>query len=267
MGLQEQLHFQSCGSPACPPVVFLHGFMGSARDWDSVIEKVSAACYCVAIDLPGHGKSVGLVDSHAYTMTGAALNVVKAMEASGAVPATVVGYSMGGRLALYLATHHGFVCSRLVVESATAGILAPEARKQRKFIDEARAKELEEGEFEDFLRTWYCQDVFKTVAESRENFERMVRRRLVNNPEELARSMRAMSVAAQPALWDQLSKLTAPVLLLAGEKDAKYVSLAKAMQAWIPKARFQLVPGAGHNAHLEQSGLVAGYIKDFVLKE
>lgn len=261
------LHWELTGSAPGPGVVFLHGFMGNTKDWNPIIERLADQCICLAIDLPGHGKSIGLSDKDAYTFAGAASRVVKVMEKTGVAPATVVGYSMGGRLALYVTLYHRRVCSKLVLESASAGILDNGEREQRRALDERWAESLEQGRFEDFLRTWYLQPVFHPLGEHPEKLERMVQHRRLNDPAELARAMRGLGVAAQPSLWDQLPRLSLPVLLLAGQRDGKYVRLVQSLARLLSRGRVAIVPGACHNAHWESPQVVADYIKDFVCKE
>jgi len=182
-------------------------------------------------------------------------------------PATVAGYSMGGRLALSVALRHSRVCARLIVESATAGIRDEGDRNRRKAQDEEWAHELEAGRFEDFLRTWYRQPVFDTLAENPDKLERMVQHRLGNKPADLARAMRTMGVGVQPSLWEKLSDLAMPVLLVAGGKDGKYVDIVNSMAAVLPHGQVAIVPDVGHNVHWETPQGVANHIKDFVCKE
>jgi 2-succinyl-6-hydroxy-2,4-cyclohexadiene-1-carboxylate synthase len=240
--------------------------MGNTKDWTPVMERLADQCLCLAIDLPGHGKSIGLWDD-AYTFWGAASGVVQVMEKHDVIPATVVGYSMGGRLALYVAMHHRHACSELVLESATAGIPGRTDRTKRLSVDRALANELEQGRFEDFLRTWYCQPIFRTLADAPERLEKLIGLRCVNDPKELARTMRGLGAGTQPSLWHKLSELTLPVLLLAGEKDPKYVDIVQSMTGSLPQGRMAVVPGAGHNAHLERPSVVANHIREFLLKE
>lgn len=261
--LEYELH----GDPSAPPVVFLHGFMGSACDWGEVIEHLSGTYYCIAVDLPGHGKSLDLAGDDAYTPPGAATCVVRTMEHLHLIPAAVVGYSMGGRLALYMATHWGLVCSKLIVESATAGIQGEADRLTRQHADEKRTRDLERGRFEEFLQTWYRQPIFATLAEDPDKLERIIQQRRLNNPTELARVLRGMGAGAQAPLWSHLPGLTIPVLLVAGERDGKYVDILRAMAECLPLAEVEIVPGAGHNVHVENCRAVAERIKRFLLKE
>lgn len=261
------LHWELTGNASGPAVVFLHGFMGNTKDWRPVIDRMADVCLCLAIDLPGHGKSTGMTHKGTYTFVEAASCVVDVMEHTGVAPATVVGYSMGGRLALYVAVRYRRVCSKLVLESATAGILDDKIRRQRMAADEGWAKALEQGRFEDFLRTWYRQPIFHPLAENQERLATMVQHRRINDPGELALAMRGLGAGVQPPLWHALPKLVMPVLLLSGQNDAKYGDIHQSMARLLPRGRLAVIIGAGHNAHLEKPSLVASHIKDFVLKE
>ena len=68
----------------------------------------------------------------------------------------------------------------------------------------------------------------------------------------------------QDPLWDRLRELTMPVLVLAGERDTKFIDIGRQLAAGIPRATFATVPGAGHAAHLEQPGITASMIAEFL---
>ena len=261
------LHYSVRGNRSGPTIVFLHGFMGSIEDWDAIIDTLAKTFLCIAIDLPGHGQTTRLPDDRAYAFSDAVSAVVKVMEETQSVPAIVVGYSMGGRLALYMAWRYRHVCAKLILESTTAGISDDTERKKRKALDENRATKLKEGPFEDFLRTWYCQPVFQTLADAPKKFERVIQKRLVNDPKELALAMVGMSVGVQPSLWPRLSDVTMPVLMLVGEQDSKYVRIAQSMATKLPDGHVSIIPEAGHNVHLERPTLMTDHIKNFALKE
>ena len=264
MSSTPPLHYELRGTSSDPPVVFLHGFMGSSRDWDEVVEELSGTCYCMAIDLPGHGRSLDFTDRNTYTLTGAARGIVQVMKQADLLSATIIGYSMGGRLALYLAIQYGYLCTSLVIESATPGIRGNDERVRRKELDEKLAEELRQGQFEDFLRRWYGQPIFRSLAEVPEKLEEVLKQRIFNEPEELAKALCGMSVGAQAPLWQHLADLAMPVLLLAGEYDRKYVDIVGAMGELLPHAAVEIVPGTGHNVHVENPSGVAARIKRFL---
>ena len=93
------------GDPHRPAVLFLHGFMGSGADWTDAISALDKRFCCVTPDLPGHGGSVGLRPED-YTIEGATRTLLDLLDELEIERPALVGYSMGGRLALYLALRH-----------------------------------------------------------------------------------------------------------------------------------------------------------------
>ena len=61
-------------------------------------------------------------------------------------------------------------------------------------------------------------------------------------------------------LWDRLGELAMPVVVLAGERDEKYVGLAERLAAALPTPHVAIVPGAGHALPLEAPAAVAAAI-------
>ena len=224
--------------------------MGSAADWDHVAGALSEDFYCIVPDLPGHGNSTGLPDE-TYTMDGTARAVVGLMDGIGVRRATIAGYSMGGRLALYLGLRHPDRCASLFLESASPGIEDERERAARRRADEQRARRIESGDFEEFLRDWYSQPLFASLARHEGMVEKLIESRKRNDPRELTKSLRGAGAGSQPSLWNELFELRIPTLVVAGESDEKFVGIARRMAGLSPEVRFALVPGAGHNVHLE----------------
>lgn len=251
------------GSPAAVDVLFLHGFMGSGADWRGIIDALQPAYRGLAIDLPGHGGAVDL-DEDAYTMAGAARAVIDALDRRGIARCALVGYSMGGRLALYLALRFPTRFRRLVLESASPGLPTEEERAARRAADEARARRLESEDFDDFLDDWYRQPLFASLRNYPDVLAEMTAARRRNDPAELARALRGMGTGRQPSLWERLSGLPVATLAIAGALDAKYVGLARAMAAASPRVRAAVVPEAGHNVHAEQPRRYLALLRSFL---
>jgi 2-succinyl-6-hydroxy-2,4-cyclohexadiene-1-carboxylate synthase len=251
------------GAPGRPAAVFLHGFMGSSEDWREVAEVLSAGRYCVAVDLPGHGGSVGL-PPEAYTMEGAARAVIETLDERGVGSATFVGYSMGGRLALYLALRRPERCAGLFLESASPGLENAAERAARRGADGAKAARLESGSFEEFVRDWYRQPLFASLARDGELLRRTIGERLRNDPSELAKSLRGMGAGAQPSLWGDLAGLRVPSLAVAGELDAKFVAISRRMAALAHGMRAAVVPDAGHNVRVEAPVAYLALLRGFL---
>ncbi len=245
------LGLRSAGKNNHPAVLFLHGFMGRANDWWPVIEEMQAAYHCLAVDLPGHGSSTARSEE-AYTMENTAQAVLDVLDREGIAQGAIVGYSMGGRLALYLAVHFPERCRLLVLESASPGLATEEERAARRVVDESRARRLEREDLDTFLDDWYRQPLFASLAGHEGLVEALIARRCANDRRALARSLRGMGTGRQPSLWEELGALQVPTVALAGALDARYVSLARQMADRSRLIHVDIVEAAGHNIHVEQ---------------
>ena len=232
-------------------VLFLHGFMGSASDWDSIKIGLGGTYFSLAVDLPGHGSATGLAEG-AYTMESAAHALIEVLDRRGVKQCAIVGYSMGGRLALYVALHFPERCRLLVLESASPGLATAQQRRARREVDEDRAARLEREDLDIFLKEWYRQPLFSSLARHEGLVEALIARRRTNDPQELARSLRGMGTGSQPSLWERLATLRVSTVALAGALDPKYVKIAEQMAELNGQIRVHVVPDAGHNVHLEQ---------------
>jgi len=198
-----ELNYTRSGDTRRPVVLFLHGFMGSSADWREVTAALGGRYHCFAVDLPGHGASLGLPPEN-YTIEGTTRALLALLDELNVDRPTVVGYSMGGRLALYLALRHPERCAGLFLESTSPGIESAAERQARRDADEERAKRLESGDFEDFLADWYRQPLFASLSRHEGLVETMIEARSHNDPGELVRSLRGMGLGSQPSLWGHL---------------------------------------------------------------
>jgi 2-succinyl-6-hydroxy-2,4-cyclohexadiene-1-carboxylate synthase len=139
----------------------------------------------------------------------------------------------------------------MVMESGSPGIRSASEREERKKLDEEHAQVLEKGDFESFLHSWYSQPLFESLTRDSVRFQQLLLRRRDNDPFELATSLRWMGAGVQPSLWESLPQLGIPLLVLAGEYDGKYRSIADEIAARCRNARATVVPDAGHNVHAE----------------
>ncbi len=253
------------GSAHCSPqpvLLFLHGFMGRCEDWRPVMEQLSPDFVCVAIDLPGHGKN-RCDDPRAYRMENVAQRLVDWLRANKLLCQGIVGYSMGGRLALYCALSFPQVFPQAILESASPGLRKYEDRKARRELDRDRSCAIE-TDFLNFLFRWYQQPLFTSLWKQSGRFEAMVECRLNNNPTGLARSLREMGTGSQPSLWDALQVHANPLLLLSGEWDVKFTAINQEMARVCPGAKHEVLAGVGHNVHWEDPGAIADQIRRFL---
>ncbi|MGK7902972.1 MAG: 2-succinyl-6-hydroxy-2,4-cyclohexadiene-1-carboxylate synthase [Hormoscilla sp.] len=248
-----QFHNIISGNKKQPLIILLHGFMGSSDDFHEVIELLSEEFCCLAVDLPGHGKTQVKGDESCYNMSNTAQGINDLLDELKMDKCSLVGYSMGGRLALYLMLNFPDRFEKVILESATAGLKTAAERKKRRQADAERARELENGDFRQFLGKWYNQAIFQSLR-NHPDFGKMMERRLANHPWELAKSLRNMGTGNMLPLWDRLAENKIPLLLLVGEYDAKFKAINAEMASLCEVAQLQIVAQAGHNIHLENPG-------------
>lgn len=245
----KNLHFELSGPAGKPVIIFLHGFLGSSIDWDFAVEHFKVNYQCLCVDLPGHGQT-HLTDPKHYSIPNTARLLIDLLDRLQIKMANLLGYSMGGRVALYLAVHYPSNFEKVILESASPGLEDEIERKKRQEQDEQLAQVLEKKNLEQFLREWYHRPLFKNLL-GQPGFERMFQRRLKNDPIELAKSLRYMGVGNQESLWLRLPEIQLPVLLLAGEMDQKFCDIARRMQKKNPGFRLAIIEDCGHTIHFE----------------
>jgi 2-succinyl-6-hydroxy-2,4-cyclohexadiene-1-carboxylate synthase len=235
-------------------MLLLHGFTGSGASWPSaIVEGLSTRVRVPSTpDLPGHGRWAGEIDPGRFTLAAALASIG---EAQGREASPVVGYSMGGRLALAYAVAYPERVTHLVLESASPGLATKKERATRRALDEALARDVERDGIVPFLRRWEALPLFESQATLPEGIRSAQRaRRLANDARSLAAALRGLGTGALPSYWEALPDLGVPTLLVAGALDAKFVGVARAMAAAMPRGELAVIPDAGHAVHLERPG-------------
>jgi 2-succinyl-6-hydroxy-2,4-cyclohexadiene-1-carboxylate synthase len=236
-----------------PPLLLLHGFTGSTRTWDEVRPDLAERATLVLLDLIGHGQSAAPPDPERYTLECAVRDIDALLDALGMSSIALVGYSMGGRLALHYAVARPDRVNRLILESASPGIEDPNARQQRAETDEALAKRILRDGVGAFVSEWESLPLLQPGPHVSANQRAALHaQRLNNSPIGLANSLRGMGAGRQISLWSRLSELRMPVQLIVGEQDGRYCDIGRRMQSLLPEARLSVVPDAGHTVHLDQ---------------
>jgi 2-succinyl-6-hydroxy-2,4-cyclohexadiene-1-carboxylate synthase len=237
-----------------PTVVFLHGFTHTRRSWRPVITALGERYTSVADDIRGHGDASERVPVSLEAVIGDVL------AAAGPEPFTLVGYSMGGRIALHVALAAGERVKRLVLIGASPGIADDGEREARVRADEELASEIERSSIEEFARRWAQTPVLAGLPPAA--LDAAHADRLRSTPAGLARALRGLGTGALPSLWERLGELSMPVTLVVGERDSKFQGIAAEMTTGIPAAELLVVPGVGHAVHLEAPEAVAERLAD-----
>lgn len=237
-----------------PRLVLVHGFAQNRNCWGPVALDLAHDHEVVRVDAPGHGRSSTF---YAGLRTGARLIADQGGRA------TYVGYSMGARFLLHLALANPELVVRLVLIGGTAGIDDADERAARKRNDDALADRLEREGVEPFVDAWLAQPLFAGLSEAMQF--RAERRE--NTVEGLAESLRQAGTGAQDPLWSRLHDLDMPVLVVAGADDTKFrVEGARLVDSIGPNATLELIPAAGHAAHLEQPDAFLAVLRRWLTK-
>lgn len=258
------------GKPQDPALLLLHGFTGSGAVWAGLAATLRRKGFrTVAPDLPGHGRTgipAGSASGWA-TVEDTADQLAELLDRLGVSPASVLGYSLGARVALRLAIAHPAAVARLVLESPSAGVANVAERAARRQADDALADEIERDGVEAFIDRWERNQVFAshaTLDPRTAAHQRGIRLR--NSASGLALSLRAAGQGAMQPLHDRLAEVRVPTLVVAGALDPARAR-AEAVAAGIPGARLAIVPGAGHTPHLERAPAFRRLVIDFLQED
>ncbi|MXV93546.1 MAG: 2-succinyl-6-hydroxy-2,4-cyclohexadiene-1-carboxylate synthase [Chloroflexi bacterium] len=237
------------------PLLLLHGFTGDHSGWQGVAPTLARKYQLILVDLLGHGGSESPKSTAAWRMSSIATDLVSLLDVLELTQVHLLGYSMGGRLALYLALRYPRRCMSLTLESASPGIADEQQRMARQQSDNQLADKIKTRGIAWFVDYWQSLPMWASQVQLPAQAHLAQRgQRLRCQPVGLAKSLRGMGSGAQPSLWAELPSLQAPTLLVVGGLDDKFRRINAAMQDAIPDAWLEIIGDAGHNAHLEKPG-------------
>lgn len=252
-----------------PPLVLLHGFTGSVENWRPLIAQLTSLNRSIiAVDFLGHGRSSAPLNPTRYQMEKVAADVAELVTNQlGFEQVDLLGYSMGGRLALGLACTYPHLVNRLILESASPGLQTEAERAERKRRDDALADWIEQHGIHAFVDRWEAVPLFDSQQALPEDVRsRLRQQRLTNRPHGLANSLRGMGTGVQPSFWGNLGRLTIPVNLIVGALDEKFCRIGDEMMEKLPNAKLTVVENAGHTVHLERPEMFTKLINDALRK-
>jgi 2-succinyl-6-hydroxy-2,4-cyclohexadiene-1-carboxylate synthase len=226
------------GQPGYPWLVFLHGFSGDRDEWRTVGEAFPAWPR-LYLDLPGHG---GSADIAADGFTGVSELLQATLNSYNILDYWLVGYSLGGRVAMNFACQPRAGLRGLIVEGGHPGLQDEASRQARLINDSAWAERFRREPLAQVFADWYQQPVFASLDAAQRASLVALRRR--NNGATLAAMLEATSLARQADLRPSLQARDFPFHYLCGERDAKFRAIAQALAADI-----HIIHHAGHNAH------------------
>ncbi len=249
--LSKPLHFEYVElSNEGPLFIFLHGFMGNLKDWERVPFTPPRGLY---IDLPFHGKSH---QSSITTWNDCLRSLIDLISTFGG-PRILVGYSLGGRIALQLISDHPNMFHGLFCESASFGIKDEQEREQRKLKDDLLFANIKDQEgFIRFLKIWYELPLFKAIK----NKDDLISRRSHGDFKKYQKALQVLGPGNQPYIFNEALNYKNKIHFLAGTTDRKYCEIAKLWKSHGGKS--SLFKGSSHNIHWDQPQEFARYLND-----
>ncbi|WP_298208051.1 alpha/beta fold hydrolase [Ferrimicrobium sp.] len=244
-------------------IVCLHGFtqnrLAMVRDFVAPLATLYRRIWFV--DCPGHGMTP-VEPGDPSSFFDALVTIAPHFD--------LFGYSMGGRLALWMLTTHPGVIERAVVVSAHLGITSAQAREERQDSDERLAQRLESLpytaglgnqnlELRAFLDEWNRAPLFGDRALTDSD----LRLRLMNQPTQLAASLRSYGTGQQPDLTLALQETSTQLFYLFGETDTTYRAMADRARQ-LTNCEVQMIDQAAHDALHDQPRLVAAAVTEFL---
>lgn len=248
-----KVHYEVWNESASRTCVFLHGFTGSTKTWEEIIRLLPSHVRAVAIDLTGHGLTEAPTDPSRYETAQQVADLDALFDHLQLSTFTLVGYSMGGRIALSYTLTHPHRVDQLILESSSPGLSDPEEREKRKESDDVLARRIEQDGLEAFVDYWEKIPLFRSQLTLSLEKQRQIRlERLSQRPVGLANSLRGIGTGSQPSNWERLDALSLPILLLTGEYDEKFCRIAYEMVRLLPNAKVKTILEAGHAIHVEK---------------
>jgi pimeloyl-ACP methyl ester carboxylesterase len=243
-----------------PAIVFLHGFMESARIWRSFSENLSTKFKVIRINLPGHGKSSVHSDNHSMEFMAEAVKVV--LDAEKVTKAMIVGHSMGGYVALAFAELHAPMISGLVMFNSICFADAKEKKADRERAIKAA----------DAHKMKYITSVIPNLFFERSGVK--ASKRIFKMVKIASKQPKEGIVAAIAGMRDRkdrsdvLKSAGFPMMILAGHDDMLIpLEKSKEMAALNPKAQLVVLDECAHLAFIEQEKESFKAVQTFALQK
>ncbi|WP_206911819.1 2-succinyl-6-hydroxy-2,4-cyclohexadiene-1-carboxylate synthase [Enterococcus sp. DIV0840] len=247
-----------------PTLVCFHGFTGTSQTFAPVFQKESDRNILV-IDLIGHGQTDCYVHPYRYQMDCLCQDIALLTEKLGILSFSLLGYSMGARVALGFTYLFPQKIHQLVLESGSPGLQSMSERIMRKRSDEHLAGFIMSHPIEAFVDKWEKLSLFDSQKRLSSKIQETLRQeRLSQQVFGLACSLWYMGTGVQPDFWQELDKIKIPTLVIVGELDLKFQHIAQSMKEKQPDMSIEVVSDAGHCVHLEKPEIVEEVVYTFL---
>ena len=260
------IHYTVWNEQASVTIVAFHGFTGSVHTWEKVALELGLDVRFIAIDLLGHGQTSSPADVTLYSMEAQVALLHDCLQQIVAEPFHLLGYSMGGRVAVSYAVKHPTHIKSLLLESASPGLESEDSRAERRTNDAKLANKIMQEGIASFIDMWENIPLFASQKLLPIEVQQAVREERMNQkPIGLANSLLGMGTGQMPSVWHRLQSLLMPVFLLTGQVDHKFVDIANKMRQVNENFTHITISGCGHAIHVENPQKFATIVKESIL--
>ena len=262
-----QYHVEVCGKESIP-LVLLHGFTGDTSTWTPFYDAWGQHSKLIIPDIIGHGQTDSPDVLSRYQIESVAADLKTLLDQFDCKQVDLLGYSMGGRLALTFALLFPERVRKLILESTSPGLATEKERQLRRMKDAELAQFIKEQGLNSFVDYWEEIPLFSTMKLLSAASQQIIReQRLNNSPTGLINSLLGMGTGSKPNWWGKLNKLSCEVMLLTGEKDKKFCDIADKMMKELKNSSWVIIENSGHAIHVEEPEKFGTIVSDFLSKE
>ena len=232
-----------------PALILIHGFLGNINDWTPYLPQLQKQFNCLTLNLPGHGNNHP--EEHHYHFDIITENFLTLLKTHNISSCYVLGYSLGGRVAQHIAFKYPHVIKKLILESASPGLLVETDKNKRLAQNDEWVHTLKKVPLNTFLNQWYQQPLFSTLQNNPEQYKKLLKNRQNNCVKGIIRSLIQHSPTNYKSHWQHLHLLPSNTLYITGNEDKKYVQIGHLIKKKAPHIQIVTLPHCSHMAHFE----------------
>ncbi len=258
-----KLCYEECGSGA--PIVFVHEFAGDWRTWEPQVRHFSRRYRCVAYNARGYPPSEVPSDVERYSQKKARDDILAVLDALGIERAHIVGNSMGGFAALHFAMSHSPRALSVVVCGCGYGAHPSQYAQFQVQSRELAHTILDKGMAHVAATYGHGPSRLQLREKDPCGFAEFIRGFSEHSPQGSANTMLGYQ-SRRPSLYDltaEMARISAPVLIVAGDEDDPTLDPSLMMKRTIPTAALAVLPKSGHMTNLEEPALFNRLLEDF----
>ena len=242
------IFLKTLGDNTKPAMFLVHGMMGSSKDWEYILDGLLTKYYCIVIDLPGHGSSsVG-----SYNNFKELIDSISKLLINYKRPMSVLGHSLGGRVALQLILNYPHLFDQSFLISCNPGIQDDKLKQQRYTLDCQLFEKINGGDetLPIFFDRWYSNPIFGDLKNSA-HYNEFLSFRQDHDYRKWQQAIKFLSIGSQDNLWPQVHKLQIPCTYFCGDQDEKYGQIGREFEKLSNKIKLKPILNCGHNIHMQ----------------